>query len=324
MNVNEAVRAGMQQDVHEVENDAANEVANEAANEATRAVASAIQHIAVVILTYNRAAELQHTLERMLSAAHVPRIVVVDNASSDGTAQMVRARFPQVSLFSLPANIGAAARNAGAAAVDTPYIAFSDDDTWWADGSLSRAAALMESHPDVAVLCARVLVGKEEREDPTCTAMAASPLPAEGLPGPALLGFLAGASVIRRSAFLEAGGYEPRFFIGGEEGLLALDLVAWGWRLAYVPELTVHHHPSSLRDSMTRKRCLLRNALWICWMRLPFALALRESWRLLRDAHRDGVMWSGLRDALGGLPWALRRRRVVPRDVVQQYRQLHG
>jgi GT2 family glycosyltransferase len=307
MNVNDAAHIGIFEDAHE----------------AARAAASLTQRIAVVILTYNRAAELQHTLERMLSLTNVPNIVVVDNASSDGTVQMLRERFPQVRLLSLPSNIGAAARNAGVAAVDTPYIAFSDDDTWWEDGSLERAVTLMDAYPDVAVLCARVLVGEGKREDPTCTAMAGSPLPSEGLPGPALLGFLAGASVIRRDAFLQAGGYEPRFFIGGEEGLLTLDLAARGWRLAYVPALTVHHHPSSLRDSMTRKRCLLRNALWICWLRLPFVLALSESRRLLRDASRD-VMWSALLAALRGLPWILRRRRVLPPDVVQQYRRLHG
>ena len=297
------------------------------ADESAHALELAMRRIALVILTYNRAAELRRTLERMLALPHAPAIVVVDNASRDGTAQMLRQRFPQVRLISLPANIGAAARNAGVAAVDAPYIAFSDDDTWWASGALEQAVALMDAHADVAVLCARVLVGEQEREDPTCSAMADSPLPRDGLPGPALLGFLAGASVIRRSAFLQAGGYEPRFFIGGEESLLALDMAAHGWRLCYVPALKVHHHPSSLRDGATRRRCLLRNALWICWMRLPLMLALRESLRLLRKARRERrerVMIAGLLAALRGLPWALRRRRVLPPAVLRLYRRLHG
>src|SRR5271165_5075939 len=82
------------------------------------------------------------------------------------------------------------------------------------------------------------------------------------LPGYPLLGFLAGASVIRRSAFLEVGGFESRFFIGGEEELLALDLATRGWSLRYVPELVVHHHPSPNRDAASRRWHLLRNALW--------------------------------------------------------------
>jgi GT2 family glycosyltransferase len=283
----------------------------------------AISRIAVVILTHNRATELRRTLQCMLSLPLVPAIVVVDNGSTDHTAAMLRADFPQVHYVRLPVNIGAAARNVGVAQLDTPYVAFCDDDTWWAEGALESAVALLDAHPDVAVLCARVLVGSEQREDATCTAMAMSPLPGKGLPGPALLGFLAGASVVRRSAFLQVGGYEPRLFIGGEEGLLALDLAARGWRLAYVAALTVHHHPSAQRDGAGRRKLLLRNALWIRWMRLPVKVAACQSWHLLRTSRRD-IRLAGLFAALRGLPWVIRRRKVVPPAVVHWYRALHG
>src|SRR5581483_5401490 len=143
-----------------------------------------------------------------------PEIVVVDNGSTDGTAAAVRQRFPMVRCLRLARNRGAAARNAGVQACRRPYIALCDDDTWWEPGSLRRAADLLDAHPSLAVLTARVLVGTEDRLDPTCAAMAASPLPAPpGLPGAAILGFLAGASVVRRAAVLAAGGFEPRFFL---------------------------------------------------------------------------------------------------------------
>ena len=122
------------------------------------------------------------------------------------------------------------------------------------------AADLLDAYPHVAVLSARVLVGPEQREDPACAIMAASPLPSAGLPGPALLGFLAGAAAMRRAAFLQAGGYEPRLFLGGEEALLTLDLVTRGWQVAYAPQLTVHHYPSTVRDGEGRRHCLVRNA----------------------------------------------------------------
>ena len=68
------------------------------------------------------------------------------------------------------------------------------------------------------------------------------------MPEPLVLGFLAGASVVRRHAVLDVGGFEPRFFLGGEEQLLAIDLRAAGWCLAYVDDVVVHHHPSPRRD----------------------------------------------------------------------------
>jgi GT2 family glycosyltransferase len=144
--------------------------------------------------------------------------------------------------------------------------------------------------------------------------MAASPLPSDGLPGRALLGFLAGASVFRRAAFLDVGGYEPRFFIGGEERLLALDLVARGWSLVYSPELTVYHHPSSARDRKARERLEVRNALWTAWLRCPAQSALRRSAFVLRRASVGNAL-VGMIAALRGFSWVWRRRRVVPPHI---------
>ncbi|MDB5920321.1 MAG: glycosyltransferase like 2 family protein [Massilia sp.] len=281
--------------------------------------------LTIVVLTCNRAAELRRTLRHTMALTTPPPVVVVDNgAGSDGTRAMLAAQFPSVRLIAMPSNIGAAGRNAGALAADTPYVAFCDDDTWWAEGSLEAAVAMLDFHPALAVVCARVVVGEHGAEDPTCALMAASPLPREDLPGPALLGFLAGAAVVRRSAFLAAGGYEPRFLIGGEESLLSLDLLARGWRISYAPQLTVHHHPSPQRDSAGRRRLIRRNALWLAWLRLPAGMMLADTLRAGAAALRNREAALALLDALRGLPWALARRRVIPAQLAHWARQLRG
>jgi GT2 family glycosyltransferase len=207
--------------------------------------------------------------------------------------------------------------------VDAPYVALCDDDTWWQPGALAHAADLFEAHPRLAVVTARILVGPEEEEDSICAEMASSPLPLEpGMPGRSILGFMAGASVVRRSAFLAAGGFEPRFFIGGEEELLAVDLVAAGWWLCYVPRLVVHHHPSSRRDVSSRNWHLLRNALWSAWLRRPLSGVLRKTGQLVRTAPRTRESWRGFAAAVAGLPWVLRQRRVVPPQVEKRFRLL--
>jgi GT2 family glycosyltransferase len=155
--------------------------------------------------------------------------------------------------------------------------------------------------------------------------MAHSPLPAEpGMPGPPLLGFLAGASVVRRAAFLEAGGFEPRFFLGGEEELLAADLAARGWWLCYVPELLVCHYPSPVRDGTGRRRLLTRNALWFAWLRRPLVSAVRRTLWLARAGRWDGATLRGFGAAAAGLPWVLRRRRVLPAAVERGLRLLEN
>ena len=264
--------------------------------------------VAVVIATRNRGPELLGTMTRLLTLGERPRIVVVDNGSTDGTAELVRDRHPDVEVVGRRRNRGAAARTVGARLVDCPSVAFCDDDSWWAPGALGRAVELLDRHPRLAVLAARVLVGPGGRLDPVCREMAASPLPAAAdLPGPPVLGFIACGTVVRRA---------------GEEELLAIDLAARGWGLAYVDEVVAHHHPSPSRDPAGRRRVLVRNALWSAWLRRPLGGAARRTAHLAALALHQPGAWSGMLLAMGGLPWVLRERRPVPRDLEAAIRRL--
>ena len=279
--------------------------------------------VAVVIATRNRGPELLGTLARLLALDEQPRIVVVDNGSTDGTAELVRTRHPEVEVAGLRRNLGAGARTVGARLVDCPYVAFSDDDSWWAPGALGRAVDLLDRHPRLAVLAAKVLIGPDQRLDPVCQEMADSPLPpAEDLPGPPVLGFIACGAVVRREAFLEVGGFDARLGVGGEEELLSLDLATRGWGLAYVAEVVAHHHPSPVRDPSGRRRRQVRNALWSAWLRRPLGGAARRTAHLAALAIQQPGAWPGLLLAMGGLPWVLRERRPVPSDLEAAIRRL--
>ncbi|OXI92351.1 MULTISPECIES: glycosyltransferase family 2 protein [Burkholderia] len=275
--------------------------------------------VTAVVLTFRRPAELAHTLARLTSLPDRPAIVVVDNAAQPETAALIRHRFPHVVLVQAPDNLGAAGRNLGVAVARTRHVAFCDDDTWWAPGSMEQAADLLDAYPHVAAVTARVLVGADQREDPTCRLMADSPLDAPvTLPGRPILGLLAGATAFRRDAFMQAGGYHPRYFLGGEEALLALDLYRAGGWLVYASRLTVHHHPSTQRDSLTRSRVTTRNAVWTAWLRWPAPAALRHTVRLLPRLWRERM----LARTFAGLAWTLRERRTIPPHVERLRRQL--
>jgi len=279
--------------------------------------------VSVVIATRNRGPELLGTLARLRALQERPPIVVVDNGSTDGTAELVRARHPEVRVVGLRRNRGGAARTIGARLVDSPYVAFSDDDSWWAPGALRRAADLLDRHPRLAVLAARVLIGPQVRLDPVCDQMAHSPLPAaDDLPGPSVLGFIACGAVVRRTAFLEVGGFNVRLGVGGEEELLSVDLAAGGWGLAYVEEVVAHHHPSPSRDPSGRRRVQVRNALWSTWLRRPLGGAARQTAHLAALALQQPGARSGILLALLGLPWVLRERRPVPEELEAALRTL--
>ncbi len=278
--------------------------------------------LAVVIITHNRRQDLARTLDRMLSLPESPSLIVIDNASTDGTPAMLTQRYPQVRAIALDRNLGGAARNIGARVAGTPYIALCDDDSWWEPGALPRALQTLERTPQIAALCGRVQHGEQRRIDPVCDLMAASPLPRTAMPGPVLLGFVACATVFRTAAFLAAGGCREPFFVGGEEELLALDLTALGWRVVYLPEMVVRHFPSPQRDPAARRRIVRRNALWVAWLRLPWDEAMAASWQICRDARTEGQLMPVLRDALREWRWIVRERRVLPPQLLAWRRLL--
>jgi GT2 family glycosyltransferase len=281
--------------------------------------------VGVVVATRDRARSLARTLEHLCSLPERPRVVVVDNGSqAEATGRVAEQAGLEVRLIRLERDLGPAARTVGVRALDTDLVAFCDDDSWWEPGSLSRAAALMRDHPRLGLLAARIVVGPERRLDPTCEVMARSPLPREaGLPGRPVLGFLACGAVVRRRPYLEVGGFERRFGFGGEETLLALDLAAAGWQLAYVEEIVAHHHPSARdEDGRRRRRELqLRNELWSAWLRRSLPTALSRTATLVIRGVRAG-QGRALIAAARGLPWTLRERRVLPPGVERAARLL--
>jgi GT2 family glycosyltransferase len=265
--------------------------------------------VTTVVVTRDRWPDLAWSLPR-----HRDPVILVDNGSVDDTPRRVREHFGAVRVIELGANRGAVARNIGVEAATTPYVAFADDDSWWAPGALDEAVRLLDEHPRLGLVAARVLVGDDQRLDPTCTAMAATPLGRDpDLPGPHVLGFVACGAVVRRSAFLAAGGFDPVVVFPGEEERLALDLAAAGWALVYAAGVVAHHHPSTSRATTLRRRALEeRNRMLTTLLRRPWPAVATTALDQLRGdtGARLGLGWALLRS-----PLALRRRRRLPASV---------
>ncbi|GHH47394.1 glycosyltransferase family 2 protein [Lentzea cavernae] len=260
----------------------------------------------VVIASRNRADSLLRTLAR-LSELAVP-VILVDNASTDDTVVRVRKDFPTVTVMEAPSNLGAVARNHGARSALTPFVAFADDDSWWAPDAFELAEPIFDAHPDLGLIAARTLVGPSGEPDPITPLLRHSPL-GNGVAGPSVLGFLACSAIVRRQAFVEAGGFSPVLFFRGEETLLSWDLAAAGWALCYVEDVVAHHHPAAQRDpggDVLQRR----NAVLTAWMRRPVDRALAAS---LKDPRAFGA-------ALPRLRQALRQRRELPEHLEAQIR----
>jgi GT2 family glycosyltransferase len=288
---------------------------------AATAASLAVREPSIVIITMNRADELERTLDLLARRAPGPPVtVVVDNGSIDRTPEVLR-RHPWVHDIELDENLGGAGRNVGVEAIDSEFVAFLDDDTWPEPDALARAVEFLRRHPDVAVVAAHVLVGDDDRVDPVSVEMASGVLGRLDR-GFRIAGFLAGASVARADALRAVGGFHPAFGVGGEEELVTWDLLDRGWSLVYLPEVVFHHHPSLQRDPAARRTRESRNRVWAAWMRRSPRDAMRRTAIELRAAGRTGTALALTRAVARGLPMVVGERRRMTHATEELLRTL--
>lgn len=280
-----------------------------------------------VIASRNRRHELVSTVERLLETTECP-VIVVDNASSDGSPAAVRklSRSHRLSVIEARRNLGAVGRNIGVAACTTPFVAFCDDDSWWQPDAPGIAEDLFARHPSVGLLAATTKVWPDATDDPMVRLLADSPLGTRpDLPGPSVLGFLACSSIVRAEPFSTAGGFSPILHFRGEEQLLALDLSSLGWDLCFCPQLVAVHAPSERRPvSAAQDARSLRNAVLTTWLRRPPARCVRATADLLRSAARDRHHARAALEALRRLPAVAASRRRLPDHVESAVRALES
>lgn len=302
---------------------------------------NAADAITVVIPTFNRAADLVRALAALQrQTAGVPRVIVVDNASSDDTAARVAALQPSWSgrldyLRKEPEG-PAAARNRGLAMACTRWVLFIDSDVElppdWAALALARA----EADPAIAALGGLVLYafdpGRINAYGGELGAMGLAWDALEGQPVDAALApaerlwINCSAMLARCDAVRAVGGFDDRFFYGYEDSDLGWRLRLAGHRVMVAPELRVLHHVDATNGaahpqitfhaSKNRLASLLRNAsaASLPW-RLGAYLAYSLADLLLRGQRRSrlrALAWN-----LEQLPatWRLRRHTQAQREV---------
>jgi GT2 family glycosyltransferase len=282
-----------------------------------------------VIASRDRARELESVVTRLLDTTSCP-VTVVDNDSRDdsvATIKRVAARAAgRVVLVELDGNRGAVGRNAGVAASVTPYVAFCDDDSWWQPDAPAIAEQTFDAYPGVGLLAARTIVLPRDEEDAFSRMLAESPLGhPPHLPGPAILGFMSCAAIVRKTAFEQAGGFSDILHFRGEEMLLAVDMSTLGWALCYHPALVATHHPSQLRaTSAAQAARVMRNDVLTTWLRRPPGYCVRATGTLLTATLRDAEHARAASEAVHRLPAVLRGRRRLPDRVERALKLLES
>jgi len=226
------------------------------------AAGTVIPTLSIVILSYNRWAALQQTLETLAKdpGAKDAEIIVVDNGSMDGTQERLRSKFPSVKLVALRSNAGIAGFNEGVRASTGQAVLILDDDARPAPGVLAAALEHLGQRPEIAAIPLHPHHPQTQRSEWSFADRAgAEPSLQDHWP------VMGCANLIRRTAWDRVGGYEEAFFLYRNDVDLAMKLIDAGYRIHFDPKWIVwHDSPGAARKSVNWFKLATRNWMWLC------------------------------------------------------------
>lgn len=223
--------------------------------------------VSVIIVNYNTGTLLQACLQNLMTLNEAAEIIVVDNASSDGSAQLVQSQFPAVKLICLPENRGlTVASNLALAAAQHEFLLYLGSDAFPSPGVIEGMATYLQENPTVGIATAALRL---RDGTPDMDAHRGFPTPWASLthfsglnklfPRSRLFNqyFLGGQDLsrpheidlcishflfTRRSLFAAIGPWDEDFFLYGEDVDLCYRTKAAGYQIMYLPQFTATHY----------------------------------------------------------------------------------
>lgn len=304
--------------------------------------------MAVLIVNYNSAEYLRRCLQALAKQNGCRfRTIVVDNASTDGSADQVRRDFPWVELIRPGKNLGFAAGNnlAAAHARNCDWLITLNPDAFPEEGWLTELLRAARANPQFAMFQAKLLTdadrtvldgtgdiyhvsGLHWREAHMCPLGPDYERPRE------IFSPCAAAAMYRRDVFEQAEGFDEDFFCYAEDVDLGFRLRLMGHRAMYVPDAVVYHVGSASTGPRSDFSVYYgqRNLVWSFVKNMPtwLLVAYLPSHILMNVAavavlalrRQAGVAWRAKVDAVHGLRTMLRKRRLIQRGRIVPTREL--
>ena len=276
--------------------------------------------ITLVFLVYNRREELRTSLHKMLADSDYEpdRVdaIVVDTASTDGSADMVRKEYPQVQLIVREKNIGVSGWNNGFAAARGEFVLALDDDCYLPPDGLRRA----------------IEAAREHRADLVSFKVVNPHDPGRVFTDEYRTGLFMfwGCAILMRRRIIEVlGGYDPEIFVWANELEFTIRFFDHGFRHLHFPEVAAQHMKEVVTDEnvpVDWRPYLLNARHWgyIAAKLLRPRDAVEALVALLTCYARDGVngnspVLGSLRAALAGFVHGLRHRAPIANAEISRF-----
>lgn len=294
------------------------------------------ERVSIIIPNWNGKSYLMTCLPSVFAQTYPDfEVVIVDNASTDGSLEWLRSEFPQVRLIANDRNLGfARANNLAIQATSAPYIATLNNDTQVEANWLRELVKGMSLHPQVGMVASKILY----HETPHVLDSAGIEVSRTGLAWNRgnrahedarevepyeVFGPSAAAALYRRAMLDEVGLFDESYFAYYEDVDLAWRARLLGWRCLYVPTARVYHvHSATGRQGSAFKRYLLaRNKVWTTlknypapamWFNLPIIVLydlVSDIYRMILERNLSPIR--GQIAALARLPAVLRQRKAI-------------
>ena len=296
-----------------------------------------VARVAVIIVNYNSGTMLSRALEALSRQSFKKfHTVVVDNASTDGSADEIESRFSKVSVVRSGSNLGfAAGNNLGMSqAQGAEWIALLNPDAFPEPEWIESMLAAADAHPEYSFFgCRMISSNAPEILDGTGDMYHTSgaawrrdhglPLSEGAARDGEIFGCCAAAAMYRRDAIFDVTGFDERFFCYLEDVDLAFRLRLRGHRCLYVSEAVVKHVGSAItgRRSDFKAYYEHRNLVWVfiknmplslLWRYLPLHIALNiAAIAVFAAKGRLRIILRAKFDALRELPALLAERKRV-------------
>jgi len=299
--------------------------------------------VSVIIVNWNAEPFLERCLSALMAQTVKPHeIILVDNASSDGSLEVVR-RFPCVRLLAQDQNTGFARGNnlaIEAASADSEWIALLNPDAFVAPYWLEALLAAAKSNPGFDVFGSKLVnAGDTTVLDGVGDAYHVSgrvwrighgvPVPISEEKESEVFSSCAAAALYRRSAWCEIGGFDEDYFCYVEDVDFGFRLRLAGYRCLYAPQSVAYHVGSGVTGGQHSDFSMYyghRNLVWtfvkdmpgiLFWLLLPLHVLLNLAsiiWFTFQG--RGEVILKAKRDALLGLPKMWRKRQSIQKARV--------
>ena len=251
-------------------------------------------------------------------------VIIVDNASSDGSQALIRAAYPEVRLIELTENRGfTGACNIGIDAAEREIIALLNNDTEADEGWAEALMAAFAARPQAGIVASKMLLFDQRDRFHT----AGDYFTVDGRAGNRgawetdsgqynrgeyVFSACGGAAAYRRSMLAEIGVLDDHFFFLLEDVDLAWRAQLAGYKVWYAPGAIVYHHLSASGGGATASYYDGRNGIWLLAKNMPASLLRKYARRIL--ARQTSLAWHALKAWRG--PEARARLRGMTRGIL--------